>query len=63
MKNGGFCVLVKAQITRKTINLPGRTIVRNSLQYFIWLKSKTANVYAIVKSVKIDLKTYLLMRW
>ena len=31
----------------------GQVSVRNSLQYFIWLKSKTVKVYSIVKSVKL----------
>ena len=44
-----FVFLVKAQITRKRINLPSsffmnyaRASVRNSLQYFIWLKIKNS---------------------
>ena len=61
--------LVKAQITRKGINLPSsffvnyvRASVRNSLQYFIWLKIKTVKVYSIAKSVKFLLALSILSR-
>ena len=51
---------MKAQITRKKINLPKlflvnwvRAGISNSLQYLIWLKSKTVKIYSIVESVKL----------
>ena len=52
----------KAQITRNKIIFPklffanyARTSTRGSLQYFIWLKSKTVQIYSVVKSVKLFL--------
>ena len=51
---------MKAQITRKKINLPKfflmnwvRAGTSNSLQYLIWLKSKTLKIYSVVQSVKL----------
>ena len=51
---------MKAQITRKKINLPKLFLVNwvragtsNSLQYLIWLKSKTVKIYSVVESVKL----------
>ena len=46
MGNADFVLLMKAQITRKKINLP-------KLQYLIWLNSKTVKIYSIVQSVKL----------
>ena len=53
---------MKARITRKKINLLKlffmnyiKTSVRRSLQYFIWLNSKTVKKYSVVKSVKLIL--------
>ena len=53
-------LLMKAQITRKKINLPKffflkkvRAGTSNSLQYLIWLNSKTVKIYSIVQSVKL----------
>ena len=57
-----FVFLMKAQITRNKIIFPkmffenyARTSTRGSLQYFIWLKSKTVRIYLVVKSVTIFL--------
>ena len=51
---------MKAQITRKKNNLPTLFLVNwvragtsNSLQYLIWLKSKTVKIYSVVESVKL----------
>ena len=51
---------MKAQITRKNINLPKlffvnkvRAGTNNSLQYSIWFKSKTVKMYLVVQSVKL----------
>ena len=51
---------MKVQITRKNINLPKLCFVNkvragtnNSLQYLIWLKSKTVKIYLVVQSVKL----------
>ena len=51
---------MNAQITRKKINLPKLFFVHNiragtsnSLQYLIWLKSKTVKIYSVVQSVKL----------
>ena len=51
---------MKAQITGKKINLPKLFFVNkvragtsNSLQYLIWLKSKTVKIYSVVQSVKL----------
>ena len=51
---------MNAQITRKKINLPKlffvnkvRTGTSNSLQYLVWLKSKTVKIYLVVQSVKL----------
>ena len=51
---------MKAQITRKYINLPKlffvnkvRAGISNSLQFLIWLNSKTVKMYSIVQSVKL----------
>ena len=53
---------MKAQITRKNINLPElffvnkvRAGTNNSLQYLVWLKSKTVKIYSGVQSVKLFL--------
>ena len=53
---------MKAQITRKNINLPKLFFVNkvtagtnNSLQYLVWLKSKTVKIYSVVQSVKLFL--------
>ena len=53
-------LLIKAQITRNKINLPKlfyvnkvRAGTSNSLQYLIWLKSKTVKIYSVVQSVKL----------
>ena len=53
-------ILLKAQITRKKINLPKLFFVNevragtsNSLQYLIWLNSKTVKIYLVVQSVKL----------
>ena len=58
--NADCVLLMKAQITRKKINLPKlyfvnlvRTGTSNSLQYLIWLNSKTVKIYSIVQSVKL----------
>ena len=58
--NADFVLLVKAQITRKNINLPKLFFVNkvragtsNSLQYLIWLKSKTVKIHSVVQSVKL----------
>ena len=57
--NADFVILLKAQITRKKINLPKlffvykvRADTSNSLQYLIWLNSKTVKIYSVVQSVK-----------
>ena len=54
-----FVILLKAQITRKKINLPKLFFVNwvragtsDSLQYLIWLNSKTVKIYSVVQSVK-----------
>ena len=51
---------MKAQITRKKINLTKLFFVNkvragtsNSLQYLIWLNSKTVKIFSIVQSVKL----------
>ena len=51
---------MNAQVTRKKINLPMlffvnkvRTDTSNSLQYLVWLKSKTVKIYSVVQSVKL----------
>ena len=51
---------MKAQITRKNMNLPKlffvnkvRAGTNNSLQYLIWLKLKTVKIYLVVQSVKL----------
>ena len=51
---------MNAQITRKKINLPKLFFVNkvmtgtsNSLQYLVWLKSKTVKIYSVVQSVKL----------
>ena len=53
-------LLMKAQITQKGIIFPNLFVVnyvrvgtRSLLQYFIWLKSKTVQIYLVVKSVKL----------
>ena len=53
-------LLMKAQITRKKINLSkvffmnkARAGTSNSLEYLIWLKSKTVKIYSVVQSVKL----------
>ena len=58
---------MKAQITRKKINLPKLFFVNyvragtsNSLQYLIWLNSKTVKIYSIVQSVKLLLALSIL---
>ena len=60
LRNADFVLLMKAQITRKKINLPKlffvdwvRAGTSNSLQYLIWLNSKTVKIYSIVQSVKL----------
>ena len=57
--NADFVILLKAQITRKKINLPKLFFVNkvragtsNSLQYLIWLNSNTVQIYSVVQSVK-----------
>ena len=52
--------LMKAQITQQKINSLKsffvnyiRASARSSLQYFIWLKSKTIKIYLAVKSVEL----------
>ena len=52
--------LMKAQITRKKINLPKlffvnyvRTNTSSSLQDCIWFKSKAVNIYSVVQYVKL----------
>ena len=52
-------ILLKAQITRKKIILPNLFFVNwvgagtsNSLQYLIWLNSRTVKIYSVVQSVK-----------
>ena len=58
---------MKAQITQKNINLPKLFFVNyvragtsNSLQYLIWLNSKTVKIYSIVQSVKLLLALSIL---
>ena len=58
---------MKAQTTRKTINLPKLFFVNyvragtsNSLQYLIGLKLKTVKIYMVVQSVKLLLASSLL---
>ena len=55
-----FVLLIKAQITRKKINLSKlffmnlvRLRTSNSLQYVIWFKSKAVKIYSVVQSVKL----------
>ena len=57
--NADFVILLKAQITRKKINLSKLFFVNwvragtsNSLQYLIWLNSKTVKIYSVVQSIK-----------
>ena len=52
-------ILLKAEITRKKINLPKLFFVNkfragtsNLLQYFIWFNKKTVKIYSVVQSVK-----------
>ena len=59
---------MKAQITRKKINLPKLLFVNkvragtiNSLQYLILLKSKTVKIYSVVQSVKLLLALSILI--
>ena len=58
---------MKAQITRKKVNLPKLFFVNyfragtsNSLQYLIWLKSKTVKIYIVVQSVQLLLVSSIL---
>ena len=53
-------LLENAQITQKKINLPKLFLVNlvragtnNSLQYLVWLKSKTVKIYSVVQYVKL----------
>ena len=53
-------LLMKAQITRKKINLPKLFFVKyvrastsSPLQYFIWLKSKAVKLYLVVPCAKL----------
>ena len=57
--NADFVLLMKSQKTQKKINVPKLFFVNkvragtsNSLQYLIWLNSKTVKIYSIVQSVK-----------
>ena len=59
-KQRSLCVLIKAHITRKKIDLLRsfflhyvRASARSALQYFIWLNSKTVKIYSIVKTVNL----------
>ena len=61
---------MKAQITRKKINLPKlfflnsvRAGTSNSLQYLIWLNLKTVKIYSIVQSVKLLLALSIYACW
>ena len=61
---------MKAQITRKKINLPKLFLVNyvragtsNSLQYLNWLNTKTVKIYSIGQSVKLLLALSIVAYW
>ena len=63
-------ILLKAQITRKKINLPNLFFVNlvgagtsNSLQYLIWLNSRIVKIYSVVQSVKFLLALSIYVHW
>ena len=66
--NDDFVLLRKAHITQKLIYLPNfffvnkvRAGTSGSLQYLIWLKSKTVKIYSVVQSVKLLLALSIYM--
>ena len=68
--NADLVLLMKAQITRKKIELPKLFFVNkvrmgtsNSLQYYIWLESKTVKIYLVVQSVKLLLVLSIYSRY
>ena len=61
---------MKAQITRKKINLPKLSLVNcvragtsNLLEYLICLKSKTVKIYLVVESVKLLLDLSIALKY